>query len=404
VLRIFFGITTNLGWRIMGERLRDAIEQSDTLKQHSFEAFTLPRALRHVTWTAHYSDSERAPLPVLDPHLSFYLASRGPRRRAKDFDAVVAATSPMAAAFVADPSSPPVFQIVDATRDICRRDFGIRNISDAAIAREREHFRQVKHTFCLSHWVRRNIIDVYGVAPDRVSVIPPMAPCSATVARLQPKRPSSPRLQVAFVGGDFVRKGGDRLLRWQTERLHPLVDLHVVTESRFRSDHVPNTHWYGPLGNRAVVEDLLPGMDLLCHPTTRDCSAIVVAEAAIAGVPSMTTTVGGVPELIEHGRTGYAFDAEDDVSFVGTITELAGSPEVLTEMKVQARKKAQAEFVADVVFARILAQVDQSLSGKGTVVTPTLPSSQPGRHGDGSPGRASVGQPSTRPAGSDDRL
>jgi glycosyltransferase involved in cell wall biosynthesis len=104
-------------------------------------------------------------------------------------------------------------------------------------------------------------------------------------------------------------------------------------------------------------------MDLLCHPTTRDCSAIVVAEAGIASVPSITTNVGGIPELIEHGRTGYVFERGDDASFVEAIVGLARSPEVLAEMKAQARRKAQTEFAAEVVFASIVTQVHHSLGG-----------------------------------------
>jgi len=146
--RIFFGIITNLGWLTMGLRLRDAIEQSENAKQYGFEPFTLPKALAQVTWIANYSESEKVLLPVLDPYLSFYLASRRLRRRAIGFDAVVAASSPMAAAFVADASSPPVFQIVDHTRDIFRREFGIANISDEAIARERQHFLACEAYVC----------------------------------------------------------------------------------------------------------------------------------------------------------------------------------------------------------------------------------------------------------------
>jgi hypothetical protein len=53
--RIFFGIITNLGWRTMGLRLRDAIEQSENAKQYGFEPFTLPKTLAQVTWIANYS-------------------------------------------------------------------------------------------------------------------------------------------------------------------------------------------------------------------------------------------------------------------------------------------------------------------------------------------------------------
>ncbi|MCW8207239.1 glycosyltransferase [Verminephrobacter aporrectodeae subsp. tuberculatae] len=188
-----------------------------------------------------------------------------------------------------------------------------------------------------------------------------MAPCSSMAPYQPMSRQPSQRLQVAFIGGDFVRKGGDRLLSWQKEHLHSFVDLHIVTDDRFRDERIPNTLWYGSLGNSDVIGNLLPRMDVLCHPTTRDCSAIVVAEAAIVGVPSITTTVGGIPDLVEHGSTGYLFNSGEDAHFVESIIGLARNPELLMKLKVLARKKALAEFAAERVFSSIRAQVEHSL-------------------------------------------
>ncbi|WP_265644589.1 glycosyltransferase [Verminephrobacter aporrectodeae] len=295
--RCFFGVTTNLGWHTMGARLGDAIQFCDAAVHNTFQPFTLPKALGPLTWSANYSDGEKVRFPILDLHASFFLGSSKLRRQASGFDAVVAATSPMAAAFIADSASPPVFQIVDGTRALFKQDFGINNISEAAIERERRHFLRVQHTFALSNWVRNSIVNDYGVPENRVSVIRPMAPCSSMAPYQPMSRQPSQRLQVAFIGGDFVRKGGDRLLSWQQEHLHSFVDLHIVTDDRFRDERIPNTLWYGSLSNSDVIGNLLPRMDVLCHPTTRDCSAIVVAEAAIVGVPSITTTVGGIPVI-----------------------------------------------------------------------------------------------------------
>jgi hypothetical protein len=84
--------------------------------------------------------------------------------------------------------------------------------------------------------------------------------------------------------------------------LHPFADPHLVTDDRFRDDSVPNTRWYGP--------SAIGPSPKTCCPEWTWCASI-------------TTNVGGIPELIEHGRTGYIFDSGDDASFIETIVELA---------------------------------------------------------------------------------
>ena len=46
--RCFFAITTNLGWRIIGDRLADALAAGPPAG-HAFRAFTLPPALAQIT-------------------------------------------------------------------------------------------------------------------------------------------------------------------------------------------------------------------------------------------------------------------------------------------------------------------------------------------------------------------
>ncbi|MEV0595082.1 glycosyltransferase [Nonomuraea cavernae] len=50
---------------------------------------------------------------------------------------------------------------------------------------------------------------------------------------------------------------------------------------------------------------LIAAADLLVLSSTYEGLPVVVMEALAAGVPVVSTAVGGVPELIEHGRNGY---------------------------------------------------------------------------------------------------
>jgi Glycosyl transferases group 1/Glycosyltransferase Family 4 len=357
--RCFFSVTTNLGWKVMGERLRGAIEVAHLPARHGFRAFTLPEWIGKVTWSANYSQGEQVAFPLFDPHFSFKLASASVRRESAPFDFVVAATSPLASAFLTGGCGKPVLQFVDGTRDLFRREFGIDNISDAAIRREKQHFQAVQHTFALSSWAKKNIVDVYGVPPERVTVVPPLSQRVVAGGRI---RRRTDRLQVAFVGGDFERKGGNNLMAWQSKHLHRFVDLHVVTDDRWRDESIPATRWYGSLSNQRVVNTFLPAVDVLCHPTTRDCSAIVVAEAAALGIPSVASNVGGISDLIEHGSTGFLANHSAGDAFISYLERLHVDRALLDRMSQAVQGKAVLEFAPEKVLGLILSSARRALA------------------------------------------
>ncbi|HEV2815129.1 MAG TPA: glycosyltransferase family 4 protein, partial [Solirubrobacteraceae bacterium] len=66
-----------------------------------------------------------------------------------------------------------------------------------------------------------------------------------------------------------------------------------------------------PLGDRAIlaghrddVMEVLDATDVLLHPTSVDAFPTALLEAAAASVPVVATAVGGIPEIVEDGRTG----------------------------------------------------------------------------------------------------
>lgn len=68
----------------------------------------------------------------------------------------------------------------------------------------------------------------------------------------------------------------------------------------------------------------LRGCSAYVHPSYIDNSPNSVCEAQMLGAPVFAAAVGGVPSLIEHGRTGWLFPAGDHVALSDM---LAGYPE-----------------------------------------------------------------------------
>lgn len=77
----------------------------------------------------------------------------------------------------------------------------------------------------------------------------------------------------------------------------------------------------------------------------RDGIPVVLMEAMVRGVPVVSTPVSGIPELVEHGRTGWLAPAADPVALADTITRVLALPASERDaVTTRARSKVLEEF------------------------------------------------------------
>ncbi len=73
----------------------------------------------------------------------------------------------------------------------------------------------------------------------------------------------------------------------------------------------------------------------------RDGLPTVLLEAMALGLPVVTTTVSGGPEIVAHGKTGMLVEPGDPIGLAATIEALLANPKALAEMSVAARRRAE---------------------------------------------------------------
>jgi glycosyltransferase involved in cell wall biosynthesis len=76
----------------------------------------------------------------------------------------------------------------------------------------------------------------------------------------------------------------------------------------------------------------------------RDGIPNALVEAAACGVPMVSTPVSGIPELVQHGRTGLLVRPHDPLALAEAIDVLLQSAELREELRVRARTLVEAEF------------------------------------------------------------
>jgi len=82
----------------------------------------------------------------------------------------------------------------------------------------------------------------------------------------------------------------------------------------------------------------------------QETAPMAVIEAMAAGKPVVATCVGGVPGIVEHGRSGFLVEVGDVEAFAGHCIQLLGDPEARSIMGQNARRLAQ-RFRAETVAA-----------------------------------------------------
>jgi glycosyltransferase involved in cell wall biosynthesis len=94
--------------------------------------------------------------------------------------------------------------------------------------------------------------------------------------------------------------------------------------------------------------DLLSGCDGVIHPTLEDSFGLAVAEAQAAGVPVAASAIGGIPDLIEHEKTGLLFNPHDPEDIRQKVIQLLDQT-VTERLSRNARVFAEAEYRPEII-------------------------------------------------------
>ncbi len=171
-------------------------------------------------------------------------------------------------------------------------------------------------------------------------------------------------LVAGFLGRLLIRdKGLDLLLDAMSilaAGQGPAADLHLevaggpastVTELAARATALglgSRVRFLGEVPDAAAV---LAGWDLLVLPSRREGFGLVLAEAMAAGRPVIASRAGGIPEVVDDGKTGLLVPTGDAPALAGALERLAGSPDERCAMGLRAREQARVRFDVEMTAA-----------------------------------------------------
>ena len=109
------------------------------------------------------------------------------------------------------------------------------------------------------------------------------------------------------------------------------------------------------LGERPAAAPLMRAFDVILHPSRHDALPRVLIEALFAGVPVVASSVGGIPEMIESGRSGILVPSGDPQALAAAAVALARDPALRSRLAEAARRRAAMLFGIDAMLRDMLA-------------------------------------------------
>ncbi len=182
--------------------------------------------------------------------------------------------------------------------------------------------------------------------------------------------------RLLFAGTIYQRKG---------------IEVLIAAADRLRAQGVDfKVHVAGSVGNAAYHEELQAQVerlalgdqvifrgflteeelgrefseaDMVVLPSFAETSPMTVQQAMAAGKPVVATRVGGIPHLIEEGRSGLLVDSGDDEALAEALARLIADREARRDMGAAGKRDAEDRFSVNGVARRHFEIYERLLAG-----------------------------------------
>ena len=192
-----------------------------------------------------------------------------------------------------------------------------------------------------------------------------------------PAAASAKRREVLVVANLRPEKGYDVLVDAAQRLLADYPDAHfrcVGTGGERENLQAQATargvaHAFTWMGARDDVPALLAQADLFVLPSRTESMPNSVLEAMAARLPVIASAVGGVPEVIDDGRTGLLFRAGDAAALAEGMARVMRDPDLGTELGNNARNEVRENYSFDRMVKAIDSLYVRELAARGRART-----------------------------------
>jgi glycosyltransferase involved in cell wall biosynthesis len=139
-----------------------------------------------------------------------------------------------------------------------------------------------------------------------------------------------------------------------------LEAVRAAAAERGLGDRVRLLGWLGPKAKDRAFRSA----DVYLLPSYMEGFPVSVIEAMAHGLPVVSTSVGGIPELVQDGDSGILLEPGDVEGIAGAVETLALDPELRSRMGRAGRRRVVELCSPERIMSRLLARYDELLASR----------------------------------------
>lgn len=216
-------------------------------------------------------------------------------------------------------------------------------------AQERRSLARATRASYPSLWAAKSAVEHYGADAGKIAVIPWGANLPRAMEDVDVEAGIAgrgfDRCRLVFIGRDWKRKGGDTLVAVVATLNRAGFQTHATIVGADPSGLDPRQFTVHPFIDKNKPEDfarfaaIMRDAHFMFLPSRAEAYGQAFCEAAAFGVPTIGSTVGGIPTIIRDGETGFVRHPETPAAaFAALIRETLASPSRYLAMAREARR------------------------------------------------------------------
>lgn len=165
-------------------------------------------------------------------------------------------------------------------------------------------------------------------------------PIDSSIHRLSIKKESNKKLLGIYASRLDPLKGGEVLLKSiqnLNKNTNEKVDFKFFGYYPEKNIEINNVHFSGFIDRDSLLKEMMCS-DFIIVPTLFDNSPNIIYEAMAMGKLIIASNIGGIPELIQHGKTGLLFKKGDYHELSTLIMEIVENPNMVKKLSLNARE------------------------------------------------------------------